>query len=112
MEHITEIARILDALKGIPGLTVTRGWPKDFVRLPCAAVSLASDNAADHRDDARYLTELEFYIRVFGDTNRQVDTVLPQINQAVEGLGYERTFLWEETDGSIRQTVLRYRIVL
>ena len=112
MEHISEIARILDALKGIPGLAVTRGWPKSFAKLPCAAVALASDAIADHRDDIRYLTELEYYLRLFGDTNRQVDTVLPKINQAMEKLGYERTFLWEESDGDIRQTVLRYRITL
>lgn len=112
MEHINEAARIIDALKQIPGLTVTRGWPKSFAKLPCAAVALASDAIADRRDDIRYLTELEYYLRLFGDNQLQVDTALPQINAAMEQLGYERSFLWEESDGEIRQICLRYRITL
>ena len=60
-----EQARILTALGRIEGIEATAAWPREPPRKPVALVTLAGETTTDRRDDHRYLTELEYYVRVF-----------------------------------------------
>jgi hypothetical protein len=112
MEHPGQIARVEKALKAIDGIRVTRGWPKDFARLPCVAISLAGESKTDRRDDRAYLIEVAYYLRIFTDTSKQMDELLESIDNAMEAIGYEQSFFWGEDDATIKQTVLRYKTIL
>ena len=112
MEHPSQITRVEEALKAIDGICVTRGWPKDFASLPCVAVSLAGESKIDRRDDRAYLIEVEYYLRVFTDTNKQMDALLGSVDNAMEAIGYEQSFFWGEDDATMKQTVLRYKTIL
>ena len=104
--------RIQDALCQIDGLTVTTAWPREPSQGPVALVTLAGDSPADYRDGRRYLTELEYYVRVFAAKAAVMRAMCAAVNQAMEGLGYERTFRWEEPGEGWRQTAMRYKIYL
>lgn len=106
--------RILDALRQVEGITVTTAWPKEEPTRPVVLLTLAGDTPADHRDDQEYLTELEYYVRVFAAKAADMRRICAAVQDAMEALGYRRTFRWEEPgeDGGWRQTALRYNIYL
>ena len=107
-----EAERIGRAISGIAGVAaVTRGWPKREAVLPCVAVVLAGERCAERRDDAEYLTEVLFYLRVFARTAEAVDALAPSIRQAMANLGYERDFAWEDADEHGHYRAERYRAV-
>lgn len=66
-----EQARILTALGRIEGIEATTAWPREPPRKPVALVTLAGETTTDRRDDHRYLTELEYYVRVFAAKKRR-----------------------------------------
>lgn len=110
MAFVNEVLTLVAALGEIPGVErVTRGWPKRFEKLPCIAVSLAGNAAADWRDDTRYTTELEYYLRIFADQAAQTDGLCNEVDTVMTGLGYDCTFHWEDDSAEVRQTVMRYR---
>lgn len=89
--------------------TVTRGWPKETDTLPCIAVALAGSATADRRDDARYLTEMEYYVRIFAATQGAADALAERVEVAMATLGYEQTFAWEDSSSEVRQLAMRYK---
>lgn len=108
-----EIERIVEALSGLEGVrTVTRGWPKQETALPCIAVQLASEQGSEYRDDSEYLTELEYYVRVFARTAAEVDGLIPRLRESMDELGYQRGFAWEDADERVHQRVERYKTVI
>ena len=110
MGFVKETPALAAALGAIEGIQrVTRGWPKDFEKLPCAAITLAGDAPADYRDDGRRITELEYYIRVFTDQAVQRDGLCDAVDSVMAAHGYECTFRWEDDSADVRQTVMRYR---
>lgn len=103
--------QIIEALSALPELVrASRGWPKDFKRLPCACVSRASDVARDYRDDAAYLRAYEYYVRIFAQTADQADFAADAVDDMLVSMGYERTFVYDDDNEDVRQVVLRYRI--
>ena len=46
------------------GVTVTTAWPKEEPKGRWCCLP-GGDSPADHRDDQEYLTELEYYVRIF-----------------------------------------------
>lgn len=105
--------RILQALRqACAGATVTTAWPRESPQRPVILVTLAGDSPADYRDDRRYLTELEYYVRVFAARADDMRRACADVHTALEGLGYELTFRWEEPGEGWRQTALRYKIYL
>ena len=102
--------RILEALNGIDGLTVVSAWPREEASGPVALVTLASEVAADRRDDRAYLTALEYYVRVFAAKSGEMREMCAAVDEVMEALGYERVMRWEEPGDGLRQTVMRYRI--
>jgi hypothetical protein len=101
------------ALGAIPDVAKAhRGWPKSFEQLPCIAVSEAGNAPADFRDDAEYMTELEYFIRVFAARAEQTDTISSAVEDAMLGLGYTRSFSWDDDSADVRQKALRYRKIL
>lgn len=66
-----DLPRILSALEKVDGVTVTSAWPREPPAVPVVLVTLAGERAADRRDDRWYLTELEYYVRVFGGQKRR-----------------------------------------
>ena len=97
----------LSDLEGVK--SVTRGWPKSYARLPCIAISKAADTPTEHRDDREYAAELEYYIRVFADKAVQADSLAEMVDQAMEELGYARTFSYDDDESDIRICAMRYR---
>ncbi len=112
MNLIDDTLRILNAMRELENVTVTTKWPKGEAKIPVVLVTLAGDRSADRRDDRRYLTELEYYVRVFAARADDMRRACADVHTALEGLGYELTFRWEEPGEGWRQTALRYKIYL
>lgn len=108
-----EAPAIVAALTLIPDVSKAhRGWPKSFEQIPCIAVAEAGNTPTDFRDDAEYLTELEYYIRVFAVKAEQIDAIASAVEDTMLGLGYTRSFSWEDDSADVRQKVMRYRKTL
>lgn len=101
------IKAALGALEGVR--SVTRGWPRSFERLPCLAISKASDTPVDFRDDREHVAQLEYYIRIFTNRAQEADTLAPLVDEAMERMGYTRTFSYDDDDADVRMAALRYR---
>lgn len=105
-----EAKAICGRLAALPGVkSVTRGWPRQFDRLPCVAVSKAADTPVQFRDDREYAAELEYYIRIFTDRASEADTLAPLVDAAMEAMGYTRTFSYDDDNADVRMDALRYR---
>lgn len=103
--------QIIEALTALPELQrASRGWPKDWGRLPCACVSRASNVVQDYRDDTAYLRAYEYYVRIFAQTADQADAAADAVDDMLVSMGYERTFVYDDDNEDVRQVVLRYRI--
>ena len=103
------VARALTKIDGVK--TVTRGWPKKPDALPCIAVALSGESTAMACDDASYLTEVEYYIRVFAQKRTECDRIANEADDVLAALGYTRTFAWED-QGETCRTDLRYTITV
>lgn len=101
------IKAALGALEGVQ--CVTRGWPKSFEQLPCIAVTKASDTPVDFRDDREHVAQLEYYIRIFASRAQDADALAPLVDEAMERMGYMRTFAYDDDDADVRMAALRYR---
>lgn len=104
-----EATRIADALRGIGGATVVTTWPKAPETSPVILLTLAGERGADRRDDREYLTEHEYYVRVFSAKAADMCRVCAAVHEIMHDLGYERTFRWEEPSDGWRQTAARYK---
>lgn len=102
-------ARILAALENTGAAVVTDAWPREIPSRPVVLVTLAGDTGIDRRDDRYYLRELEYYVRVFAAKSSALDAALRAVVAAMEDLGYELCFRWEEPGDGWRQTALRYK---
>lgn len=80
-----DLPRILSALEKVDGVTVTSAWPREPPAVPVVLVTLAGERAADRRDDRWYLTELEYYVRVFAAKSGELRRVV-----ARRGRGHAR----------------------
>ena len=105
-----EAPAIKERLSQIEGVeSVTRGWPKSFERLPCIAIAKAADTPTDFADDRAYLTELEYYIRIFSDRVAEIDMLIGDVDAAMEDMGYVRMFAYDDDDADVRMCAMRYR---
>ena len=104
-----EQARILTALGRIEGIEATTAWPREPPRKPVALVTLAGETTTDRRDDHRYLTELEYYVRVFAAKSGELRRVLAAVDEAMRALGYDLAFRWDEPGEGWRQAAMRYK---
>lgn len=105
-----DTARILEALRGIPDVTVATKWPVEVIGQPVLLVTLAGDKAVDYRDNRAYLCELEYYVRVFAARGEDMRNAASAAHEAMEALGYTKVFRWEESGEDAHQTVFRYKI--
>jgi len=106
---LNEATRIAGALAQIQGIgSVTRGWPKQTAKLPCAAVGLDDESVADIRDNAAYLIQRVYGIRVFAATMSACDETGESITAAMEALGYTLTRT-QEIDGETAQQKLTFQ---
>lgn len=103
-----DVPRIKERLRQIPDVTVTTQWPKEEPTEPVILLILTGDNAADHRDDVEYLTELEYTLHVFAPKEAQMRELCGAVHEAMEELGYARTFRYEDVGTGWRQTIFRY----
>lgn len=87
---------------------VTRGWPKSLATLPCAAVLLAGETPEDYRDNAEYLTELEYYVHIFCASMAACDRIGAAVDVLMQQMGYTRTFAYED-NGETCHLVRRFR---
>lgn len=100
---------IIELLEGIGSLrSVTRGWPQAFDKLPCIAVSEASNIPGESYDDDDYTDEVEYYIRIFTKTSKEGDGLAELVEERMRAEHYRRTFAFEDDNPSVRQRVLRY----
>lgn len=105
--------RIRAALVAIPGVKrVLPAWPEDWQQIPTIVISEAGNMPADNRDDLEYVTELEYYIRVFAARASEIADIASAADDAMVGLGYERTISWEDDSAAVHQKVMRYRLYL
>lgn len=109
MALTNEAEQIATALGELDGVAlVTRGWPTDGTALPCIAVMLAGETGADSRDDAEYLTELEYYLHLFAPTAPACDTLAIAADGVMQGMGYRRTFANEQPEAAVAHLIRRY----
>ena len=105
---MTERERIKTALWNVAGVKlVTTDWPKQFNTTPCIVLTMAGEQGADFRDDKEYLTEQEWYVRVFSAKEPELLKVADGAQAAMEELGYARNLRWEEPGDAIRQVAIR-----
>lgn len=104
-----DLPRILSALEKVDGVTVTSAWPREPPAVPVVLVTLAGERAADRRDDRWYLTELEYYVRVFAAKSGELLRVLAAVDDAMRALGYDLAFRWDEPGEGWRQVAMRYK---
>lgn len=100
---MNETDRITQAISDIEGIqSVTRGWPKQTAKLPCAALQLLERSAVDTRDNDVYLTRSRYLLRIFGQTLGACDALKDEIIAAMSALRYtlERV---QETDNETAQ---------
>lgn len=112
MGFISESDQIAEVLTSIDGVKcITRGWPSvmDRETLPCIIVQKAGERGAGRRDDQEYLTEIEYYIRVFARVGAEADRVAAAAQACLLSLGYERVFGWEEFTEDICRVDMRVR---
>ncbi|MEG0901696.1 MAG: hypothetical protein RSG96_06220 [Clostridia bacterium] len=106
----SELMQIKRALLAVAGaVMVATAWPKGFGALPCVLVQLAGERGADRRDDAVYLVQLEWYVRVFARKREQ--DLLPlcgRVCAAMEALGYEHIFRWDDDSAEVCPVVFRF----
>lgn len=113
MALLDDKVRIRASFLEIPGVQrVLPAWPEDWTLLPTIVITEAGNAPADRRDDREYVTELEYYIRVFAARTAEIAEISSAVDDAMVGLGYERTMSWEDDGAEARQKVLRYRIYL
>lgn len=100
---MNETDRIAQALAQIAGIaSVTRGWPAQTTRLPCAAVQLTERSAVDSRDNQTYLTKTRYLLRIFAQTLSDCDALKGEITAAMEALRYTLVRV-QETDHETAQ---------
>ena len=104
-----DLPRILSALEAVDGVTVTSAWPREPPAVPVVLVTLAGERAADRRDDRWYLTELEYYVRVFAAKSGELRRVAAAVDDAMRALGYDLAFRWDEPGEGWRQAAMRYK---
>ena len=88
-----DLPRILSALEKVDGVTVTSAWPREPPAVPVVLVTLAGERAADRRDDRWYLTELEYYVRVFAAKSGELRRVVAAVDDAMRALGGMEQFV-------------------
>jgi len=101
--------KIKDALEGIPGLkSLSSSWPDDKTAYPAIVVDLASDLHVAFYNDRPYLTELQYYVRLFARNKDDLRRLLAEVDTRMEAIGYERVFRFEQNDANVKQWVTRY----
>ncbi len=101
--------QIKTTLEDIPGLgSISDSWPASVADLPALVVDLASEQGADRRDNRRYMTEQEFYVRIFAGTPAQIHAMFEAVVPRMEALGYELTFKFDQNTAGALQTITRY----
>ncbi len=101
---------IKTALEDIPGLgSISDSWPVSVADLPAIVVDLASEQGTDRRDDKRYMSELEYYVRIFADTPSAIYAMHEAVQPLVEALGYEFTFKFDQNTAGALQLITRYK---
>jgi hypothetical protein len=107
MDPKAEIIQALDA--AMPGVSVLPAYPEDWAQAPCIVVEMAAEEGGASADDAEYSTVYEYYLRIYGHTQSEVTDAASQAQAVMRGLGYRRTFAWEDNSGEIPAQVRRYR---
>ena len=106
---MTERENVKATLGEIAGVKlVATTWPKQFKELPCILLTMAGEKGADFRDDEEYLTEIEWYVRVFAVKEDNLLAVADAAQTAMQQLGYVRNLRWEEPGADLRQVALRF----
>lgn len=103
------VVRALGAVEGLDG--VWRSYPEEpgDMELPYIVVEKADERGIDFRDGKEYLTEIEFYVRVFAPSPSQADAIAHEARLCLEEIGYRRVQEWEDLHAQPRQMVARYR---
>jgi len=100
---------IKTALEDITGLgSISDSWPDAETQLPAIVVDLASEQGKDRRDDRRYLTEIEFYVRIFANTPAAIHAMFEAVCPRMEALSYELTFKFDQNTAGARQLITRW----
>lgn len=108
-----ELERVRQALGGIPTVKqVATSWPKALEATPLILLLQAGESAEDYRDDGEYLTEVEWYVRVFCKREEQQRSICGAVYDTMTALGYVRTFRWDESAADVRQTVFRFQTTI
>lgn len=105
--HAEEILDIVEAISQVK--SVTRGWPADFSKLPCIAVSEAGNAPERYYADKEYLSKVEYYVRIFSKNTSLSDTIAAQVDALLTEQDWERTFAYEDDNPEVRQKIMRYK---
>lgn len=109
-QYLAEAKAALRAVDGVELVTST--WAKGFETLPAIVIRLASEKAADTRDDNEYLTRIEWYVHVFAQKESALMAVAQRAHQAMEDIGYMRTLRWDDHTEGARQVVFRFAKII
>lgn len=103
-----DILTALEACKG--ARSICRGWPESFELLPCIAVSEASNQVERFYSTDEYILEAEYYVRLFTKKAKEGDSLAIEVEELLKGIGFDRTFTYEDDNENIRQRLMRFRI--
>ena len=109
MEDVNNIIRALAVETSAQH--ITRSWPAADAAVlePIIVLRLASESCTARYDDAAYLRETEYALRVFARDPAQADTVAEEARLCMHALGYQRVFTAEETSAAMHQRICRFR---
>lgn len=109
MIQIREI--ILSALEGaLEGRAqVFPFYPEAETQLPAVSFYEASNGQYAQADGREYLTEIAYQIDIWGRSVFDNDQLAALIDEAMVGLGFERTFCHDLYDEHCQHKTMRYR---
>lgn len=106
---------IKSALEDISKLkSVSSEWPDEKALYPAIVVALASEINDDYRDDAPYLMEMEYYVRIFDTdkTKKRMRAVLEEADQRMAAIGYRRISRVEQNMPRVNQWICIYQTTI
>jgi hypothetical protein len=102
--------RVIEALRTIKDVkAVLDAWPEKVADLPTIIVEEARNMPASHGDDREYLTQLEYYIRIFTKQPKQRSIIASQVEVRMLALGYSRSLAHESGASGERVKHMRYK---
>jgi len=103
-----DVLAALESIEGIKG-GVFAARPKKLSKMPCISFYEINNSPAVFADDTEYLTEVNFVIDVWANTDEELERITAEVNRAMTGINFTREFSRDMQEASdIRRKTTRY----